>query len=164
MRVKRAYLDIETTGLSPLNSRLTVIGIGLEFDVNIRLHQLFGDDLTSEAVCNVLQDVERLYTYNGNRFDLPFIKSRLKVDIKRVCRHTDLMYSCWRQGLKGGLKRVEQVLGITRELPDVGGLDAVRWWMQYERNGDAEALDLLLRYNGEDVENLKKLREWLNVS
>ncbi len=162
--IKRAYLDIETTGLSPLNSKLTVIGIGIESKGGVEMHQLVGDKLRPEVLINLLAGTPRLYTYNGSRFDLPFIKSRLKINLEKSCEHIDLMYSCWRHNLKGGLKKVEQALGIERRLPDVSGLDAVRWWLQYERHGDTDALDMLLRYNAEDVSNLKKLREWLQVS
>ncbi|MCZ7406608.1 MAG: ribonuclease H-like domain-containing protein [Candidatus Methanoperedens sp.] len=40
----------------------------------------------------------------------------------------------------------------------ISGFDAVRLWNMYER-GDDEALELLIRYNREDVENLKIIIE-----
>jgi len=38
------------------------------------------------------------------------------------------------------------------------GFDAVRLWRHYEK-GDREALDLLLKYNREDIVNLKTIIE-----
>ncbi len=63
-----------------------------------------------------------------------------------------------RLGYKGGLKKIEQQAGISRQ-SDVSGLngyDAVRLWQKYRR-GKKKALDLLIRYNQEDVINLKTL-------
>jgi len=73
------------------------------------------------------------------------------------------MYDCWRCNLRGGFKAVEQQLGIPRKLKGVDGYDAVLLWQQYKNNGDHRALKQLLRYNQEDVVNLKALRERLPV-
>ncbi len=162
--IRRAYLDIETTGLSKRWSEVTVVGVGIEREEGLELHQLVGDELNHGALLRTLADVNRLYTYNGRRFDLPFIKYRLGLDIEKTLKHIDLMFFCWQRNLKGGLKNVERLLGIERELPDAGGLDAVRWWKRYAEHGDRAALDLLLRYNAEDVANLRILRDCLHVS
>jgi hypothetical protein len=45
----------------------------------------------------------------------------------------------------------------------MSGKDAVALWYTYERDGDEEALQKLLAYNREDVENLVKLREALEA-
>ena len=49
-------------------------------------------------------------------------------------------------------------MGIRRELPDMAGLEAVLLWKKYQRDGDRSALETLLKYNREDVENLRVLR------
>src|SRR3974390_2599446 len=105
-----AYLDIETTGLSPESSQITVIGIHIVEDGHERFVQLVGDDITSESLLNALAGVETIHTYNGSRFDLPFIQSHLGVDLTKDYAHCDLMYDCWENNLYGGLKRVEQTL------------------------------------------------------
>ena len=75
--------------------------------------------------------------------------------------HHDLMYDCWRCNLKGGFKAVEQQLGIPRQLAGISGFDAVLLWRQYVNYDDRSALATLLKYNEEDVVNLKMLRERL---
>ena len=75
--------------------------------------------------------------------------------------HCDLMFNCWRHNLKGGLKGVEKQLGIERELPEVNGRMAITLWYKYLDTADFEALDILLKYNLEDVVNLKTLKEIL---
>ena len=159
----RAYLDIETTGLSPLESELTVIGIYRENGNDSRVMQIVGEDISSASLITAIGNITKLYTYNGSRFDLPFIKAKLNVDLTECCPHEDLMYACWRKNLKGGLKSVERQLGIARELTGIDGWAAVQLWWNYVNDGDRDALAKLLKYNEEDVLNLRVLRERLGV-
>jgi uncharacterized protein YprB with RNaseH-like and TPR domain len=76
----RAYLDIETTGLSRYDCDLTVIGIGLEQAGRVKVIQLIEAGLRQERLLKALQGVDEIYSYNGSRFDLPFIKAKLAVD------------------------------------------------------------------------------------
>jgi hypothetical protein len=161
-RKQSAYLDIETTGLSPYAGELTVIGIHIENGCD-EVIQMIGDEISRTALIETLMNVDRLYTYNGSRFDLPFIREKLNVDLTDCCPHTDLMYSCWQRDLKGGLKAVERQLGIERKLTDVDGWVAVQLWNNYKQNGCANSLNKLLEYNKEDVLNLKQLRKILKV-
>ena len=158
-----AYLDIETTGLSPYDSELTVVGICVEQDKRHRVVQLVGDEITEQALWNVLDGIKRIYTYNGRRFDLPFIATRLGVDLAASIHHHDLMFDCWRNRLYGGFKSVERKLGIPRQTVGVDGFEAVRLWYRYVNDADEDALSLLLEYNREDVVNLKTLRRKLGV-
>lgn len=153
-----AYLDIETTGLSCEYGRITVVGIHLYDGLAENFVQLVGDDVTADNILAALEGVTSLYTYNGSRFDLPFIHSQLGINLAVRFPHHDLMYYCWRNNLYGGLKSVERQLGIPRQLTEVNGLDAIRLWWQYINNYDKKALAILLAYNKEDVINLRTLR------
>lgn len=157
------YLDIETTGCSR-DADLTVVGVGAVQGTQSRFGQLFGAQIGADAVLGLLDGVEEIYTYNGSRFDLPIIRRRLGLDLRRRFSHKDLMYDCWRRDFKGGLKAVERRLGIARGLPDVNGYMAVRLWWNYVNDNDLESLRVLLEYNREDVMNLHVLREKLGVS
>lgn len=159
-----AYLDIETTGLSREYAEITVIGIYLANDSDGRLMQLVGKEVNAVNLLEAVDGVNTIYTYNGSRFDLPFIRSSLGMDLNTMLRHCDLMYDCWRRNLYGGLKAVEHLLGIPRQLQGISGWDAVLLWERYQNYGDRSALELLLQYNGEDVRNLKVLRERLGNS
>jgi hypothetical protein len=160
----RAYLDIETTGLSRYYADLTVIGIALEKSRKYQVIQLIEDDLYPEKLMDSLEGVDEIYTYNGSRFDLPFIKAKLGVDLNKCFKHTDLMYNCWRHKLKVGLKAVERLLDIKRNLKDVNGYIAVQLWFDYVNSNNKQALRTLLKYNQEDVVNLRCLRRKLKVS
>ncbi len=156
----RAYLDIETTGLSPSSSHLTVVGVYIEKKHDSRFLQFVGHHITSGRLKKIAMEADILYTYNGSRFDLPFIRSKLGIDMKDFCRHDDLMYSCWKKKLYGGLKNVEKKLSIQRKLTDIDGWMAVKLWRKYKK-GDKQALETLLEYNKEDVINLSVLRRKL---
>ena len=159
----RAYIDIETTGLSRRFADLTVIGIALEKNGQCEVVQLLEADLSDGKLLAALHGVDELYSYNGSRFDLPFIRAKLGVDLNKCFRHTDLMYDCWRHKLKGGLKAVEKKLGIDRRLKDVDGYVAVKLWYDYVNNLNQKALSTLLEYNREDIINLQALRQKLQI-
>ena len=160
-----AYLDIETTGFIGGNSYPTVVGIAVDFPSDWMVEQLVGDDITPSAIRHVLEGVTTIYTFNGSSFDLPFLAWRPGVDLRSGFEHHDLMHTCRRAGLRGGLKRIEWALGIDRaDLPDIGGSDAILLWRKYLEEQNSSALDLLLAYNRADVENLRTLREILEQS
>lgn len=156
-----AYLDIETTGLSPVYSEITVIGIYITKASENMFVQLVGKQVNTENLVESLNGVHTIYTYNGSRFDLPFIRDSLGTDLTGRHNHHDLMYDCWSCNLRGGFKAVEAQLGIPRQLKGIGGYEAVLLWWRYRNYGDRKALALLLEYNKEDVTNLKVLRERL---
>jgi uncharacterized protein YprB with RNaseH-like and TPR domain len=159
----RCYLDIETTGISPKAYEVTVVGLAFERDRTMEVLQLVGSGITEARLKAALRGVERLYTYNGRRFDLPFLRRRLGMDLEKSFAHRDLMYDCWAQKLKGGLKKVEEKLGIARATKGIDGWMAVQLWWDYINNRDADALRTLLEYNREDVVNLRTLRNKLGV-
>jgi len=152
-REKTAYVDIETTGLSPQYDSITIIGVytGKETKTYIR-----GINL-QEAPAE-LAKYKQLITFNGARFDLPFIEHEFPGFFNHL--HIDIMYPLKKLGFGGGLKKIERALGLERseETEGITGFDAVRLWNRYER-GDDEALEVLIEYNKEDVENLEKLIE-----
>jgi hypothetical protein len=148
------YLDIETTGLSPHRSQVTVVGI---HDGRETVTLVKGEDLTEENLLAEFDGVKMLVTFYGSAFDVPFLlyhfpslKSRLEVP------HFDLCFAGRRLGLTGGLKNIERRLGIQREedLEGVDGFEAVRLWRRWERRGEEAARDILLEYNRADTEGL----------
>lgn len=154
-----AYLDIETTGLSPTDCMVTVVGIYVCNGEDGRVIQLVGKDISADAIMESLAGAKIIHTYNGSRFDLPFIHCCHGIDLGRIFPHRDLMYDCWSKNLYGGLKAVERQLGIERRLKDVNGYEAVKLWWKYVDTFDLDALNKLLEYNREDVVNLKTLKE-----
>jgi len=163
------YLDIETTGLSPYSSIPSVVGLQVGLPAlpgraqagGRSFFQWHGDQIRRELILDALPGDAVIYTYNGHRFDLPFLDHHLRIGFRHKYKTIDLMFECWKHGLKGGLKAVERKLCIARKDTETDGYMAVILWRKWERGGDEEALRRLLEYNREDVEALPLLHERL---
>jgi uncharacterized protein YprB with RNaseH-like and TPR domain len=154
-RDSACFLDIETTGLSKRRDRVTVVGIHRGGDTRTLVRDR---DLSAKALRRELRKSKLLVTFNGKRFDVPFLEESLGVDVDLP--HVDLMYPCRQLGLTGGLKEIESTVDIDRDRPDISGKDAVRLWREYER-GDEGALDTLVSYNRDDAANLETLMDFV---
>jgi len=152
-RSETCFFDIETTGLDEHRDQVTTVSFHRDGETTTLVA---GEDLTAEAVAAQFRDASLLATFNGARFDVPFLETALDIEIDTP--HLDLMYPAKRIGLSGGLKPIEKQLGIERDRPDISGRDAVRLWREYER-GDEDALDTLVSYNREDAANLRTLAD-----
>ncbi len=150
----KAYLDIETS----FGGEITIVGI---FCPPERVIQLIGDEVNWTSLWNALAGVSEILTYNGARFDLPVIKGGTNLDLKKYFECRDLMYDCWHRNLYGGLKRVEEQLGIERASRGIDGIEAMRLWERYRYYGDLRALQTLLQYNRDDIVNLFHLEKHL---
>ncbi|SFS78756.1 ribonuclease H-like domain-containing protein [Halostagnicola kamekurae] len=147
------FLDIETTGLSSETDDVTTVSVHRGGETKTFVN---GDDLTAGRLQTELEAASLLVTFNGKRFDVPFLETCYDVDVS--VPHVDLMYPCKKLGFDGGLKQIERDLGIDRDKPDLSGRDAVRLWHEYER-GDEAALETLIEYNRDDTANLEPLME-----
>jgi uncharacterized protein YprB with RNaseH-like and TPR domain len=146
-REDACFFDIETTGLNQTHDTVTCVSFHRGGDTETLVS---GDDLTRENVRHLL-DAPLLVSFNGARFDVPFLEESFDVSIDAP--HLDLMYPCRRVGLTGGLKAIEPEVGVERDRPDISGKDAVRLWREHERGVDG-SLETLVSYNREDTVNL----------
>ena len=152
---RAAFLDIETTGLRRNRHHVTVVGLN-----DGRRTRQFIEGVDLDEVPAAMAKSPLVVTFNGSRFDVPFLQSwwpQLRFDQL----HADLLYPLHSLGLSGGLKAIESELGIerTEETRALQGHDAVRLWRRFER-GDEDALEILLEYNRQDVENLRPLMRY----
>ncbi|MCK4926937.1 MAG: ribonuclease H-like domain-containing protein [Candidatus Aenigmarchaeota archaeon] len=153
----KQYLDIETTGLSKYRNSVTVIGIYNGEEV---IQLVEGIDLTEDSLSDMIRKTKKIVTFNGKRFDIPFLSHKYpNIDFSNL-EHHDLMYSCWKHGWKGGQKAIEQMLDLSRDSGITNGLEAVRLWKRY-RNGCENSLKKLLEYNKEDIVNLYHIEKAL---
>lgn len=148
------FFDIETTGLKPERNKTTTVSFYRKGESKTLIR---GQDLTQEKLEQEIFESSMLVSFNGKRFDQPFLEKSFDMNIEKP--HIDLMYMCKRLGYSGGLKKIEKELKIQRELEDIDGREAIRLWKKYENNGNEEALDKLVRYNQYDAENLQDLLE-----
>ncbi len=181
--MKSAYLDIETDYRGPYqdqklfsdyaNHEITVVGIRLLGEGTDSFVQLVGEQVTRENLLTALEGVGRLVTYNGRSvpdrvkrsvgFDFPVIAARLGITLDEEFKHLDLCPLCWKKNLYGGLKKVEQTLGLRRKLPGKDGIWATETWRKYKETGDVRSLEQLLAYNREDVFMLAEVERALET-
>jgi uncharacterized protein len=150
-----AYLDIETSGMSPAYAYITVIGL---FDGRELKYFVQGRNL--EDFYEEIGSYDLLVTFNGKCFDVPFLRAFMP-GLRLPQAHIDLRYVLRKVGFAGGLKAIERQTGLSRKQDELGlldGFDAVLLWRLHER-GKTEALPTLLRYNAEDIVGLKPLLE-----
>ncbi len=151
------YLDIETTGGSPKDGELTVVGISNGKEVKAFVQ---GINLTAENLEEAFYGAKMLVTFYGSVFDIPFLRYKFP-HLDFNLPNFDLCFAARRLGLKGGLKSVETQVGIQRDagVSWMNGWDAVMMWQAYYMLGREDALDLLLKYNREDTQNLINLAQ-----
>ncbi len=147
------YLDIETS----FEKDVTVVGL---MRADRGLFQVVGSAITADVLEDVFIGLDTLCTFNGESFDLPVLDRAFGLDLSERFRSLDLSIECRRVGIRGGLKRIEMGLQIPRRLRGVNGYDAMVLWKRWE-DGDRDALEILLRYNADDVINLSTLERRL---
>ncbi len=146
-----AYLDIETTGLSPRYSHITTIAV---YD-GTKVHDFVRGDNLHEFPA-FISKFPAITTFYGKSFDIPFIRQEMGIEFNQI--HFDVCFLLRRLQIKGGLKKIERRFGISRgALEDIDGYSAVVLWEKFKQTKEKEYLDTLLAYNNEDVINLEFL-------
>lgn len=158
------FLDIETTGLSPMRSFIYLIGlvfIDLK-EMIMHITQLIAEDRDEEEeilklMKEKLKGYKTVVTYNGNSFDLPFIAKRSeRYGIEPIAMDSFDMYEKLRlhkdtlklDGLKQ--KNIEKKLGITREDRYNGG-ECISFYKDYVKNKNQESFNRFVLHNYDDL-------------
>ncbi len=145
-----AVIDIETSGMSA-DAEITSIAVlkgGKIF--------LFVKGINLSDFLEVLGNIKLLVTYNGARFDLPFIRKCFNIDL--AIPHLDLMPVLRQLGYRGGQKRCESSFDLSRAFSTgLDGRDAICLWQKWQHYQNQEAMEQLLLYNAEDVFMIEQL-------
>ena len=169
------FLDIETTGFSRLYESIYLIGFTFfEEDCFITQQYLAGsqseEGILLRRVLDDLRSFKIVATYNGDMFDLPFIKersARLHIRSKEDSLWFDRMvsldlmrryrpYKAFFGWPNMKLKTVEMSLGASRRDPFDGG-QLIEVYEEYTKSGDQRLEKTLLLHNYEDIVNLLSL-------
>lgn len=158
------FLDIETTGLSPMRSFIYLIGLVFIDLKKMTMHitQLIAEDRDEEEeilklMKERLKGYKTVVTYNGNSFDLPFIAKRAeRYGIEPIAIDSFDMYEKLRlhkdtlklDGLKQ--KNIEKKLGIIREDRYNGG-ECISFYKDYAKNKNKESFDRFVLHNYDDL-------------
>jgi hypothetical protein len=148
------YFDIETDGAQ--EQVPTVVAL---FD-DAGLH-VFIQGRNMDALPEAMAERRLWVTFNGSCFDVPVLRQYFGKRFPTPDAHIDLRFVCRRLGMSGGLKEIEDKLGLGRppHMKGVNGWDAVLLWRAYLRGGDVEALRFLVEYNLYDSFQLRSLMD-----
>ena len=166
--------DIETTGLSPKNAQIYLIGVAHLAGDSLKITQYFAERAAEEAdvlrgFAKELAACKLLLHFYGDRFDLPFVKARCEAhaldvlpDITPMTKAQDnAILSCDVQKLLTPLKQfyglsncrlktLEHLMGIPRTDMMSGG-ELISVYKDYCVQPTAEAEKLLLLHNEDDL-------------
>ena len=168
------FIDIETTGLKKETDMISLLGCGTVTDGLLCIVQWFNDDGISEE--DILKDFLKflekhpgpLITFNGGRFDLPFLRAHLcynelvrnqyncplldnrdTLDLYILLRRFAPLFSM----KKASQKAWEEHMGIHR-LDTLSGHQAAVSYREYLRTKKKEYCDPILDHNAEDIRYL----------
>lgn len=162
--------DIETTGFSPNNTFLYLIGAIYLNEDKLTLTQWFCENPSDELIvldtfCKFLNTFEAIITYNGDGFDIPYLQAKCRqfnisfnfnefksIDILKYVRQVSALLKI--ENLKQ--KTVEKFLGIKRDDTYNGG-ELIKVYQKYVVAPSDDALNTLLLHNSDDVKCLLKL-------
>ncbi|MDE5909201.1 MAG: ribonuclease H-like domain-containing protein [Lachnospiraceae bacterium] len=164
------FLDIETTGLLSSGSMIYLIGCAFFSEGNWTIRQWFAQspEEESELVKSFLSFAEKytyLIHYNGNSFDLPFIKHKadqygLPCDFSKI-EGLDIYrrIAPYKNFLKLSdckLKTVEHFLGIKREDTYSGG-ELIQIYKDFIISHDYSLYHTLLLHNSDDMKGMLEI-------
>lgn len=146
------YLDIETTGLSLDINYCTVIGAMYRG----KFYQWVWPEPLDEFA-RLLREAPLVVTFNGKRFDLPFLRHHAP-SLPAPRAHLDLLPIVRAAELRGSQKEVELKLGLNRgeKFKGYDGAEAVIAWCR-SVYGDERSFRKLLAYNRADVEMMPRI-------
>lgn len=164
------FFDIETTGFSPTNSMVYLIGCARRVEDKLVIDQFFADNKDDEIwilkdFLALLQKYHTIISFNGVGFDIPFLKAKcityeLDEDFKDY-QYLDIFKSV--SELKFLLKlenykqkTIENFLEIHRDDKYSGG-ELINVYQNYLKRPDTFQRELLLLHNYDDVMGMTML-------
>ena len=173
---KTLFFDIETTGFSPVNTHVYLIGCAYLSNNQICIHQFFSESPEDEIVIlqNFFELMERfqtIITFNGIGFDIPYMKSKCEkynlIDNFYTKNFIDLFkeISFFKFIIKlpnYKQKTVETFLGINRDDKYSGG-DLIKLYKEYLLSPNEKQLSILKQHNFEDILGMLDLLKILSL-
>lgn len=161
------FFDIETTRFSPETSYVYLIGCAYYDGCQWVLIQWFAQSHSSESqiiftFLEFIKNYKTLISYNGNGFDLPYLKSKCtKLGILQsldTFNHIDLYKAImpYKKFLRlNNLKQksIEEFLSIQRN-DSINGGELISVYSEYLKTQDNNLLKLLLLHNHDDIQGL----------
>ncbi len=164
------FFDIETTGFSPSNASIYLIGCLRKQEDTLFIDQFLAENKNDEkdVLCqfiDLLNHYKTIISFNGIGFDIPFIKAKCNsygieehlkdfeyIDIFKLISNIKFLLKLpnYKQ------KTLENFLDIHRDDKFSGG-ELINVYDDYTKTGSKESEELLLLHNFEDVTGMLDL-------
>ena len=168
-----SIIDIETTGLNPSFAKVILGGLLAPEEKHIKIVQYFADEYDDESALlqsygKELAASDVLITYNGCRFDLPFLKQRSKKHGLNMDLDTAQSFDLYRalhyhSNMREILpdlrqKSIEVFLGLSPNREDeISGGESVDLYKEYMRTRSTSAREKVLLHNRDDLIQLASI-------
>lgn len=171
------FLDIETTGFTPANSQLYLIGCAYFSENSWKQTQWFAENFGEETavlegfLSFLPQDVS-LVTFNGDQFDIPYLKQKLRqfslceeklpkasIDLYKILKSYKKMlnFSHMRQS------DWEKFVGFERH-GDLPAKKCIELYQKFLREEDEKLTAPLLLHNSLDLTGLRQITSALSYT
>lgn len=169
------FFDIETTGLSPKNSRVFLIGAiekssSAPYPVLVQLLAETDEDEEEKALlkafCNLASGKKYLVHFNGASFDIPYLSHRCRyLNIENTFsvlhqidfyRELSKLPGFFRQMPDHKQKSYEKLMNYPRE-DQLSGKEMINFYQNYVKSKDSELQELLLLHNRDDLKGMTAL-------
>lgn len=164
------FFDIETTGLSPKNSRVYLIGALFSDGHTPSLIQFFAEEESEEEESAILQAFSDLIKnkkyvvhFNGTVFDVPYLQSRyahydlpcplsdlFQQDLYRKLKDLRFFFS---QMSSHRQKSYEELLSFPRK-DRLSGKELIKVYQFYQKEKDPTAFEAILLHNSDDLKGM----------
>jgi len=160
------FFDIETTGFSSEKEEIYLIGCIYYKENSWELRQFFSDKKESEvdllrSFLDLASNYHSLIHYNGESFDIPFLKKRAEklglsvtlpshsIDLYKEVRSLQSLLNL--KSLKQ--KEVERDMGLSRK-DTFDGKQLIGIYFHYQKSREERLLSFLLLHNADDLRGM----------
>lgn len=158
MSLNVCIMDIETTGLSKYKDNIICIGVIYCHKEDFKLIQWFADTPDEEATLllkflSFVQNFDAVYTYGGNKFDIPFLTYRLSYhnlngSLSNKLNFIDISkFNLLRYKSKRGF---EECISYKRNV-SLAGREITKLYQAYQKSNHSNYKELILTHNLDEL-------------
>lgn len=155
------YFDLETQrSFNDVKGKKAEMGVSVAvtYSTKANAYFIYGEDEMDALVEQLLQ-ADLVVGHNHLEFDYPVLQKYTVLELAEQTHNLDTMLDL--QELYGRRLKLDAIaegsLGIGKSAT---GVDALKWWQQYQKTGDKQALIDIAEYCAFDVKVTKGVHEY----
>jgi DEAD/DEAH box helicase domain-containing protein len=134
------------------------VSIGVVYASSTEQYHIFGEDQLDELI-KMLLTADLVVGYNHINFDYPVLNGYTILDFVDVTLNLDMLVSV--ESELGHRVKLDSIASASLGAGKTGdGLDALRWWKEYDKTGDSELMIKIAQYVCYKVKTIKEVHEY----